>query len=141
MSEALEETRNGAGAPPDIGVGQALADPDDGTVFELLANQARDRNPVGLWTTAIGGVMNTSLLWWRYPSLHWLAAGFAAVAAYGIWGLADRAAARIGQSNDRFDWRLNALAIVRLTAIPAGILAALAAAGGFMAAALANWNH
>src|SRR5581483_10153580 len=61
------------------------------TLPDVLATQARGRASAELWTTAIGGVMNATLIGLQFPRFYWLAAGFAAVAAYGSWGLADRA--------------------------------------------------
>ncbi|HEX4683812.1 MAG TPA: hypothetical protein VH277_13930 [Gemmatimonadaceae bacterium] len=67
--------------------------PDDQeeTLHRVLATQARSHGPAELWMTAVGGGMNAILLWAQFPALHWLASGFAAVTAYGAWGLLDRA--------------------------------------------------
>ena len=63
---------------------------DEETIHHVLATRARTHSASELWMTAVGGVMNSILLWTRFPRLHWLASGFAAVAAYGAWGLVDR---------------------------------------------------
>jgi hypothetical protein len=117
------------------------ADRDDGNVFDVLSEQARTRTTSQLWTTAVGGSVSAGLLWWQHPSLSWLAAGFAATAAYGVWGLLDRAAemAMDGAGSDQGTTaRLTGLR--HLVAL-AGVGAALWAVLGFMAAALGNWNH
>jgi hypothetical protein len=109
---------------------------DEGNVFALLADQARDHDRSGLWMTAIGGAMNTALMWVSFPSIHWLASAFAATAAYGIWGLADRERDLINQDVRYAKFRYAALTTLRAVSIPAGVIAALAAVGGFMAVIL-----
>jgi hypothetical protein len=114
---------------------------DADNVFVVLARQAHTRNGTELWTTALGGSVNATFIWLQHPKLFWLAAGFAAVAMYGIWGLADRA---IGSDPPRKLVRAvtrDLLIAVRGLAVPAGVLAAIVAVGGFMAAALGGWNH
>jgi hypothetical protein len=66
-------------------------DEDGETLHSVLATQARSHGPAELWMTAVGGGMNAILVWAQFPALHWLASGFAAVTAYGAWGLLDRA--------------------------------------------------
>ncbi|HEX3868215.1 MAG TPA: hypothetical protein VHV78_15735 [Gemmatimonadaceae bacterium] len=126
-----------SGAPIDF-----VDAPDaDGSIFSLLARQARTRGTSDLWITAAGGAMNAALVWYQYPKLHWLAAGFAAVAAYGVWGVADRALAHRRDENAG-DGIVNWMLIgTRSLAIPVGLIAALGAAGAFMAAALGGWQH
>lgn len=63
---------------------------EEETINRVLSTQARSRSPSELWMTAVGGAMNSLLLWSQFPRLHWLASGFTAVAAYGAWGLLDR---------------------------------------------------
>jgi hypothetical protein len=112
----------------------------DESLFVILARNARERSPMELWTTAVGGVVNTAFIWWQFPALRWVAAGFAAVAAYGIGGLSERLlAARAGDEDA--GWREKALVAVRTIALAGGIAAAAGAVLGFMAAALGGWQH
>lgn len=67
---------------------------EEETINRVLSTQARSRSPSELWMTAIGGTMNSILVWSQFPRLHWLASGFTAVAAYGAWGLLDRMLAK-----------------------------------------------
>src|SRR5689334_14090486 len=60
-------------------------------VFSVLAQRASQRSSAELWTTAIAGSVNAVFVLAQHPGLRWLGSGFAAVAAYGIWGLANRA--------------------------------------------------
>lgn len=62
---------------------------EESNVFRVLGAQARTRSRAQLWVAALGGAVDAGLLWWRHPMLGWLAAGCAAVAMYGIWGLLD----------------------------------------------------
>ena len=84
---------------------------EEETIHRVLTARARSRSASELWTTAIGGAMNSLLLWSQFPRLHWLASGFAAVAAYGTWGLLDRTmnVARFESEERRF---LNVLCIL-----------------------------
>jgi hypothetical protein len=112
----------------------------DESLFVILARQARERSPVELWTTAVGGAVNTAFIWWQFPALHWLAAGFGAVAAYGIGGLSERLLA--ADANDQKPgWRGKTLVVVRSIALAGGLTAAAGAMLGFMAAALGGWQH
>ena len=110
-------------------------------VFTVLAAQARSRSRAGLWTTAIGGVINAGLVFWQYPSLSWLAAGCIAVAAYGGWGLIDRAIAaqfeRPGEANIPED----SLPEMRALVAAVGTGAALVAVVTFLMKALGGWNR
>jgi hypothetical protein len=112
----------------------------DESLFVILARNARERSPMELWTTAVGGVVNTAFIWWQFPSLRWVAAGFAAVAAYGIGGLSERLLAARAHDQDA-GWRGKALVAVRTIALAGGIAAAAGAVLGFMAAALGGWQH
>jgi len=110
-------------------------------VFNVLAKNARRRTAGELWTTAFGCGVNAIVLWWQHPSLSWLASGFAAGAAYAIWGLLDRARDEVREdSPDAAAERLLALLLQRLVAV-AGTGAALWALLRFMAAALGGWQH
>lgn len=114
---------------------------DDGeNLFTVLGNQARSRSRSALWTTAIGSAVNAGLVLWQYPSFSWLAAGFVATAAYGAWGLVDRAiVAKMDESHDT-PGAPNALPEMRGLIAIVGTGAALWAVLGFMAAALGNWH-
>ena len=109
-------------------------------VFTVLADQARARSRAGLWTTALGGAANAGLVWRQYPTLSWLVAGCVATAAYGAWGLLDRAGAanevRPGDAGATPD----ALPEMRRLVAVVGTGAAVWAVVGFMSAALGNWH-
>jgi len=94
-----------------------------------------------LWTTAVGGVVNTAFIWWRFPGLHWLAAGFGAVAAYGVGGLCERLLAARTTDDNSPRWRGRFLVTIRSIALAGGLGAAALAVLGFMAAALGGWQH
>ena len=112
----------------------------DSNVFRVLGAQARTRSIAQLSIAALGGVVDAGLLWWRHPMLGWLAAGCAAVAAYGAWGLLDRAIETRSAEPDAPRETL-ALESVRDLVAVAGTAAALWAVLSFMAVALGNWNH
>jgi len=112
----------------------------DESLFVILARHARERSPMELWTTAVGGAVNTAFIWWQFPALHWLAAGFGAVAAYGIGGLSERLLAAHADDQEH-GWRGKLLVAVRSVALAGGVTAAGAAVLGFMAAALSGWLH
>ncbi|HKN67624.1 MAG TPA: hypothetical protein VJW73_15170 [Gemmatimonadaceae bacterium] len=127
----------------DLEVDEMLTDveAEESNVFRVLGAQARTRTVAQLWMAAIGGAVDAGLLWWRHPMLGWLAAGCAAVAAYGIWGLLDRGIERrTGDPAAPDDLRARLSGLRDLTAI-AGTVAALWAVLSFMAVALGNWNH
>src|SRR5262245_43213649 len=62
----------------------------DRTVFDVLASEARSRGGWELALTTAGASVSATFVWAQHPALHWLASAFAAIAAYGVWGLADR---------------------------------------------------
>ena len=131
-------------AKPDA-VGEELGTTDvegeENNVFRVLGAQARTRSVAQLWVATIGGAVDAGLLWSRHPMLGWLAAGCAAVAAYGIWGLLDRAIETRTTEPTTPRGMLAQLDGLRdLTAI-VGTAAALWAVLSFMAIALGNWNH
>lgn len=114
---------------------------EESNVFRVLGAQARTRSVTQLWVAAIGGAVDAGILWWRHPMLGWLAAGCAAVAAYGIWGLLDRGIeTRTGQPDGEHEPLAQLCGLRDLTAI-AGTALALWAVLSFMAVALGNWNH
>jgi hypothetical protein len=129
-------------SPVAVSVSEALpADQDDGNVFHVLSEQARTRTTSQLWATTVGGLVSAGLLWWQHPSLSWLAAGFAATAAYGVWGLLDRAAHTRMRGAGTDQGATAPLTGLRNLAALAGVGAALWAVLDFMAAALGNWIH
>jgi hypothetical protein len=112
----------------------------DANVFSILAQRASSRSAAELWTTTLGGSVNAAFIWMQHPSLHWLGAGCAAIAAYGIWGLADRAI-ETRPPERGYDVGFALLRAMRAIAVPIGLVAAVAATGMFMAAALGGWIH
>jgi hypothetical protein len=110
-------------------------------VYQVLANNARHRTLGELRTTAIGCGVNAAFIWWRYPGLSWLAAGFAACSAYAVWGLLDRRLLDAEDhgfvARDRADFLRKGQRIV----VAAGTGVALWALMRFMAAALGGWQH
>jgi hypothetical protein len=135
---AQRDTRNS------IEVAHGTADHDvtvveSETVFTVLAAQARSRSRAGLWTTTIGGGLNAGLIAWQYPSLSWLAAGCVAVAAYGSWGLIDRAIEIRSERSSNADVAADALPDLRLLVALVGTGAGLVAALRFMMWALGAW--
>ena len=119
----------------------------DDNVFQVLAARARTRAPLDLWVAVIGGSVDAGLLWWRHPLLSWLAAGCAAVAAYGVWGLLDRAMDRqravikASDADESARGRFAQLSGLRDVVAILGTGGAAWAVLRFMAVALANWNH
>ena len=140
----VDETTGHEDAEPGA-VGEQLVTSDvedeESNVFRVLGAQARTRSVAQLWIAAIGGAVDAGLLWWRHPMLGWLAAGCAAVAAYGIWGLLDRTIeTRTAEPAPPRVTLAQLRGLRGLTAI-AGTIAALWAVLSFMAVALGNWNH
>lgn len=88
------------------------------------------------WTSAIGGGINTALIWAHFPSFHWLAGGFAAVAAYGIWGLLDRQLSILYLQNTEEPTARRFLVLTRGAAAVGGWAAAAFAVASFLTAAL-----
>ena len=113
---------------------------EDDNVFRVLRAQARTRSIGQLGVVALGGAVDAGLFWWGHPMLTWLAAGCAAVAAYGTWGLLDRAIETRSAERDVPPEALALDSLRDLTAI-GGTVAALWAVLSFMAVALGNWNH
>ena len=114
---------------------------EESNVFRVLGAQARTRTLAQLRVAAIGGAVDAGLLWWRHPMLGWLAAGCAAVAAYGIWGLLDRGIEQRTTNPAAPDDAVSRLRGLRALTAVAGTVAALWAVLSFMAVALGNWNH
>jgi len=117
------------------GAGPAPGVEREENVFTVLSDQARSRSRGGLWTTAVGGVVNAGLVWWQHPSLSWLAAGFLAVAAYGGWGLLDRSLAARSADPSAAGVPDDALPEMRALIALLGTAAAVWAVLGFIAAA------
>src|SRR5690349_9968346 len=109
------------------------------TIFDVLANQARERSTSELRTTAIGFAVNASLILWYHPSLSWLAAAFGAISAYGVWGLADRLRNQELARDDGDRGSVLFTSGLRVSAAIAGSTAGLYAAFKFMAVALGHW--
>jgi hypothetical protein len=130
-------------ADEELGVVDLSADAEieaDGNIFQVLACQARTRTTSELRLTAFGGLVNAILLV-PHPALSWLAAGFAATGAYGLWGLLDAAARRRLSTDESPRATIKQLIGLRdLTAI-LGTGAALWAVLAFMAATFSNWHH
>jgi hypothetical protein len=108
-------------------------------VFTVLAAQARTRSRAGLWTTTVGGALNAGLIFWQYPSLSWLAAGCVAVAAYGSWGLIDRAIEAQLEQLRGLEVPPDSLPDLRSLCAFVGTGATLVAAVRFMMWALGAW--
>jgi len=125
------------GAPTEP-VATSSGEDEETNVFRVLGGQARTRSIAQLWVAFVGGAVDAGLIWWRHPMLIWLAAGCAAVAAYGAWGLLDRAIE--ARSTNEADLAHALDGLRDLTAI-AGTAAALWAVLSFMAVAIGNWNH
>ena len=104
------------------------------TVFTVLGEHARSRSRAALWTTVMGGVINAAIVWWQYPALSWLAAGFVSTAAYGAWGLFDRAIAERDARAE--DGPADSLPEMRGFMAVLGVGAAAWAVFGFLAATL-----
>jgi hypothetical protein len=108
------------------------------TIHNVLAAQARERTTLELSAGALVGSANAALIWMRFPSLHWLAAGFAATAWYGVWGLVDRRLTELNESaeNKRISQML--MRISRPLAGALGWAAALFAMIAFLTAGIAT---
>ena len=115
-----------------VAASQAV-EPDE-TIFSVLAGRARSRAPSHLWlTAAIGGIDAVALMIGR-PSLWWVAAACAAVAAYAVWGLVDRTLA-VG-AHPPGSWGYRGLRVVGALAMAAGFAGAVAAVLGFLVLSL-----
>ncbi|HEY4130544.1 MAG TPA: hypothetical protein VGM50_07990, partial [Gemmatimonadaceae bacterium] len=101
------------------------------SLHTVIADQARGRSTGELWTSAVGGGMNALLVWFQFPSLHWLAAGFAGVAAYGAWGLLDRSIRTLKIENPNDPGAAIFLRLLRGAAGVGGWTAAIVAIVGF----------
>ena len=110
------------------------------TVFSVLGDQARSRSRSGLWTTAIGGVLNAGVVWWQYPTLTWLAAGCLSAAAYGAWGLFDREILAKASRAENSAGPADSLAEMRGLMAVLGTGAAVWAVAEFLLFALGNWH-
>ena len=106
------------------------------TLNEVLASQARDRSRLELCAGTVVGGANAALIWIRFPSVHWLAAGFAATACYGAWGLIDRKLSSVDDSVA--DGRLTRMLMraARFGVAAGGWICALFAVAAFLTAAL-----
>lgn len=109
-------------------------------VNAVLAMQARERTPLELWAGALVGATNAVVIWTRFPSLHWLAAGFAATASYGLWGLIDRKLSSLIESPDNSALSRALARASRVLAGTSGWVWALYAIGAFLTAALGTFG-
>jgi hypothetical protein len=142
----VSPTDNAAPAPAPAGEGSELgvrSPEDEATVFTVLATRARERSTRELALTAVGGVVNAGFVL-RQFDIGWLAFAFAAVSAYGVWGLSDRwLRERHEQPLDRVTPRemtiRGMLQIARGVACVGGVVGAIVATVGFLFAALPNW--
>jgi hypothetical protein len=127
---------------PDRQEGEAIAESssassaDGESLHDVLATQARDRTPLELAAGALVGAVNAAVIWLRFPSAHWLAAGFASTMSYALWGLADRKLARLDQRSDATRFSRSLMRVARFAAGAAGWIAALFAIGAFLSVAL-----
>jgi hypothetical protein len=110
----------------------------DETLFTVLGEQARSRSRAGLWTTMVGGALSAGMVLFQYPSLSWVAAAFGAVAAYGCWGLIDRAI----ETNAHDETRVagDSLPALRFFVAMTGGAAALWAVLGFLRFVLGSYS-
>ena len=117
-------------------VAKEVSGVEDETVNSVLAAQAREHGTTELWTTAGGGAINALLLWTQFPGLHWLAGAFAAVAAYGAWGLLDRQFCILELQNTAPPGSLRFVSFIRGFVGIGGWAAALFAVAGLLTAAV-----
>jgi hypothetical protein len=110
--------------------------PADENVFRTLARQARSRSATQLWIITLGGAVDGIILGWTHPGLSWLATGCAATAAYGIWGLLDRAVP-VDAPNAATSAAIDVRNVVAVLGTGAAVWTVLS----FMATVLGNWNH
>lgn len=123
-------------APSDVAE-KLPADAIDGeTIHAVLATQARSRTPLELWAGTLVGAANAALIWTRFPSAHWLAAGFAATVGYGLWGLADRKLDALLAAPDSTRFSRTLMKALRAAAGVAGWAWALFAIATFVTAGL-----
>jgi hypothetical protein len=106
------------------------------TIHSVLAAQARSRSAIELWAGTVVGAANAALIWMRFPSAHWLAAGFAATAAYGLWGLADRKLDALLATPDSTRLSRALMKMLRVVAGTSGWAWALFAIAAFVTAGL-----
>ena len=121
-------------------------EPREPNLFVVLADQARSRSGWELLATSSGGAVDAAFIFQRL-GMWWISAAFIAIAAYGAWGLLDRGMEWLqlgddgGAASARWPQVLRLLDVGRGLATALGALSLIAAVGGFMAAALANWQH
>jgi hypothetical protein len=118
-------------------VENATASPADGeSLHEVLATRARDRTTLELTAGALVGAVNAAVIWLRFPSAHWLAAGFAATMSHALWGLADRELSLLNKTLDATRFSRILMRFVRFGAGAAGWIAAIFAIATFLTAGL-----
>jgi hypothetical protein len=121
---------------PDAPEASPATRPEAESLHQVLANQARDRTALELSAGAFVGAANAAVIWMRFPSVHWLAAGFAATACYGLWGLADRKLSALTESPDDTRRSKRLMRIGRFAAAASGWVCALFAVGAFLTSAI-----
>lgn len=124
-----------------VGLVPFEADRQEANVFAVLADQARARSDWELVATAAGAALDAVIIDQRL-GLWWVSAVFVAISAYGWWGVCDRVMDEIAAlSTHAMGWgqvrRLLDLARGLMTTV--GVLAALGAIGGLMAAMVRGW--
>ena len=118
------------------GVAASQAVEPEETIFTVLAGRARTHASSHLWlTAAIGGIDAVALMIGR-PTLWWVAAACAAVAAYAVWGLVDRRLTVAAHPPG--SWRYRMLRLVGGLAMAGGFAGAIAAILGFLVTSLGN---
>jgi hypothetical protein len=117
-------------------------------VFAVLANQARSRTTIELWTTAIGSGTTAVALWWQHPGLSWIAAAFTSIASYAVWGLIDRvdperlelAASRAGAHDGVPAFVSRTFSVVSVAAVGCGTVTAVWTIFAFMRFMIGHWT-
>jgi hypothetical protein len=116
------------------------ADADEPTVFSVLAERARGHPPAHLWGALLFGAADALAILIAYPAAWWIASAALILCAFGAWGLADEALVEDAFRHHGRGSRL-LLRAIRGVAVAGGVLAALAATFGLMAAVLGGLIH
>ena len=131
MSEAASE---GSGNAGDSAL-RLQSEAGEPTLFSVLAERARGHPPAHLWGALLFGAADALAIMIAYPAAWWIASAALTLCAFGAWGLADEALV-----DDVFRRRSRGvrllLRVIRGGALGTGVLAALIASFGMMAAVL-----